>query len=339
MGVRGIFQRCSSTSLAFIQAGCIAVLFLLAAVSPAQDKSTATPTPTPETVATPLDDGPMKVQTDLVTLTLTVQDKWGRTVANLSKKHFAVFEDGVEQDITFFSDTDAPVSVAIVYDVSGSMGSGGKIVRSRRALERFMLTSHPSDEYSLITFSDKPHLLADRTRNPNAILDSLTFVKPGGNTAFYDGVYLGVDRVIRGSHSKRAVIVISDGQDNNSRYSYAEMRRLLKESDVVIYAIGIYDTNDGDLGTLGESFLNHLAESTGGKAFYPGVSDGSFDEICERIAIELRHQYSIGYTPKDFRLDGKWRRLKVAVKPPRGMPRLSVRARDGYFATPLMPTK
>ncbi|MFT3743804.1 MAG: VWA domain-containing protein [Pyrinomonadaceae bacterium] len=313
----------------------LGILFLAGLASAQGTASKAAPSPTPPTDP---DDAPLRVQTDLVTLTLTVQDDWGRVVSNLTKKHFSVFEDGVEQEISFFEDVDAPASIGIIYDVSGSMG-GGKIQRSRRALERFMLTSHPSDEFSLITFSDKVQLLADRTRDINALLDKLTLVKTGGNTAFYDGVYLGADRVMRGSHNKKALLIISDGIDNNSRYSYNEMKRLLKESDVIIYAIGIYGDGDGSLGTFGEASLNRLAESTGGRAFYPSLTNGSFDEICERIALELRHQYSIGYVPKDFRQDGKWRKLKVKVKPPRGMPRLSVRAREGYFATPVIPIK
>jgi Ca-activated chloride channel family protein len=340
MDLRGIFQLSFRTRhwIHLRRATLLAVLFVLAVgLAPAQDKPPPKATPTPEITTTDPDDTPLKVQTDLVTLTLTVHDKWGRYVSNLAKKHFSVFEDGVEQDISFFSDVDSPASIGIIYDISGSMGSG-KITRSRRALERFMLTSHPSDEYSLITFNDKVRLLADRTRDNNAVLDKLTLVKPGGNTAFYDGVYLGVDRVMRGSHAKRALLVISDGQDNNSRYSFGEMRRFLKEADVIIYAIGISDGR-GSLDYAGEGFLKQLAEATGGRAFFPGITDGSFDEICERIALELRHQYSIGYIPKDFRQDGKWRRLKVKVAPPRGMPRLSVRAREGYFATPLVPNK
>ncbi len=335
MDFRDTFPLSLRTRLIVFPAS-ILIGVLLIGLSTAQDSSSVQgiPAPTPPVTITDPDDAPLKVQTDLVTLTLTVHDKWGRYVSNLTKKHFSVFEDGVEQEISFFSDADAPASIGIVYDISGSMGSG-KILRSRTALERFMLTSHPSDEYSLITFNDKVRLLADRTRDHNVVLDKLSFVKPGGSTAFYDGVYLGVDRVMRGSHAKRAVLVISDGQDNNSRYSFGEMRRFLKEADVIIYAIGISD--GGGLDYAGEGFLKQLSEATGGRAFFPGLKDGSFDEICERIALELRHQYSIGYVPKDFRQDGKWRRLKVKVAPPRGMPRLSVRARKGYYATPALP--
>jgi Ca-activated chloride channel family protein len=337
MDLRGISQMALRTSLARRIFGRVAILFVFAAGSvSAQNQPPPQPTQTPEIASTPADDEPMRVQTDLVTLTLTVHDKWSRYVSNLGKKHFSVFEDGVEQDITFFSDTDAPASIGIIYDVSGSMGPD-KIRSSRRALERFMGTSHPSDEYSLIAFNDKVKLLADRTRDSDAVLDQLSLVKGGGNTALYDAVYLGIDRVMRGSHNKRALLVISDGQDNNSRYSYAEMRRFLKEADVIIYSIGI--VTGGDVfASQGEGVLKQLSEATGGRAFFPGA-DGDFHEICERIALELRHQYSIGYIPKDFRQDGKWRTLKVRVAPPRGMPRLSVRTRAGYFATPVLPNK
>lgn len=323
------------TSVRFDHAILVAILFVLAVhLAPAQDKPLATPTP--EIIAGVTDDTPLKVQTDLVTLTLTVHDKWGRYVSNLAKKHFSVFEDGVEQEITFFSDVDSPASIGIIYDISGSMGSG-KIERSRRALERFLQTSHPADEFSLITFNDKVQLLADRTRNGNEILDKTSLLKARGSTALYDAVYLGVDRVIRGSHNKRALLIISDGQDNRSRFSYPEVRRYLKEADVIIYSVGILDGND-PLGFQGESFLKELSDITGGRSFLPRGSD-ELDEIFERIALELRHQYSIGYIPKDFRQDGKWRRLKVRVAPPRGLPRLSVRAREGYFATPLVPNR
>jgi Ca-activated chloride channel family protein len=148
-------------------------------------------------------------------------------------------------------------------------------------------------------------------------------------------VYLGIERVTRGSHQKRALLIISDGQDNASRYNFGEVRRLMKESDVVTYAVGIIDQGDATstVGMQGQAFLDELTSVTGGKSFYPS-SDIEMDEIFERIAIELRHQYAIGYTPKDFQPDGKWRKVKVKVKPRRGLPRLTVRSREGYYATP-----
>ncbi len=291
------------------------------------------PEPTP-----PDDDDsarePEKVKTDLVTLTLTVTDPYGRLVSGLPKNAFAIFDNNQPQEITFFSDSDAPVSVGILFDVSGSM-SGDKIAKARKALERFINTSHPSDEYFLIAFNNRAQMLLDRTRNGEAVLEKLTLVKPRENTALYDAVYLGLERVTRGAHQKRALLIISDGQDNSSRYNFGEVRRLMKESDVVTYAVGI--TNGGDagsqLGMQGQAFLDELSSVSGGKAFYP-TSDIEMDEIFERIALELRHQYSIGYTPNDFQPDGKWRKVKTKVNPPRGLPRLTVRGREGYYATP-----
>lgn len=291
-----------------------------------------TPTPTPEVLDD--DDSPVRVKTDLVTLTLTVTDPYGRYVSGLGKNAFTINDNGVEQEITFFSDSDTPVSVGIIFDVSGSM-SGQKIAKARKALERFITSSHPMDEYFLIAFNSRAQLLMDRTRDGEAVLSKLTLVKPKNNTALYDAVYLGIERVTRGTHQKRALMIISDGQDNASRYNFGEVRRLMKESDVVTYAVGIMDGGDSasSLGMQGQAFLDELTSVTGGKSFYP-QTDVEMDEIFERIALELRHQYSIGYAPKDFQPNGKWRKVKVKVKPPRGMPRLTVRGREGYYATP-----
>lgn len=290
------------------------------------------PTPTPEPG---LDDSsPVKVKTDLVTLTLTVTDPLGRYVSGLQKSAFSIIDSGEPQEITFFSDTDAPVSIGILFDISGSM-SKDKIVKARTALSRFILTSHPSDEYFLIAFNNRAQLLLDRTRDGDAVLQKLTLIQPKNNTALYDAVYLGLERVTRGAHQKRALLIISDGQDNASRYNFGEVRRLMKEADVVTYAVGIVGGNDASsaAGMQGQAFLDEICSVSGGKSFYP-QSDVEMDEIFDRIGLELRRQYSVGYTPKDFQPDGKWRKVKTKVKPPRGMPRLNVRGRDGYYATP-----
>jgi Ca-activated chloride channel homolog len=289
-----------------------------------------------EATPTPTDDSkkPIAVRTDLVTLTLTVTDLYGRYVSGLSKEAFTIIDNNKEQEVTFFSDSDAPISVGILFDVSGSMG-GDKIKKARTALQRFISSSHPSDEYFLIAFNSRAELLLDRTRDADAVLQKLTLVQPARNTALYDAVYLGLERVTRGSHQKRALLIISDGQDNSSRYNFGEVRRLMKESDVVTYGIGILDRGDSgsQMGMQGQAFLDELASVSGGKSFYPNGA-AEMDEIFERIALELRHQYSVGYTPTDFQPDGKWRRVKVKVNPPRGLPRLSVRGREGYYASP-----
>jgi Ca-activated chloride channel family protein len=307
--------------------GALLFLFLisLTSLTLAQDKPKLPPTEV---------DDEVKVQVDLVTLTLTVTDYYGRYVSGLSKDAFTIWDEDEEQEITYFSDADAPVSLGILFDISGSM-STEKIAKARNALERFINTSHPNDEYFLIAFNSRAQLLLDRTRDGDAVLQKLTLVEPKNNTALYDACYLGVERVTRGAHQKKAILIISDGQDNSSRYNFKEVRRLMKESDVVIYSVGIMSDRDaGSIeGMQGQALLDELSSVTGGKSFYP-QTNVELDEIFERIALELRHQYSIGYTPKNFQPDGKWHKVKVKVKPPRGLPRLTVRSREGYYATP-----
>jgi Ca-activated chloride channel family protein len=278
------------------------------------------------------DKNPVITNTDLITFTVTVTDIYGRFVSGLGQNAFSIMDDKVPQDITFFSDEDSPVSVGILFDVSGSM-SGEKVRRARDALGHFVQTSHDRDEYFLIGFNSRAQLLMDRTRDGNAVLDKLTFVQTKNNTALYDACYLGVERVQRGTHPKRALLLISDGQDNNSRYTFNELRRVLKESDVVLYAIGILGGSDvgSSLGMEGQGIMDELAGVSGGKAFYPR-SNAEMDDIFEQIALELRHQYSIGYRPPNFTSDGKWHKIKVRVAPPRGLPRLFVRSKEGYFA-------
>ena len=278
--------------------------------------------------------GPVIVNTDLITFTVTVTDTYGRYVSGLGKNAFTVLDDKKPQEITFFSDDDSPVSVGVIFDVSGSMG-GDKVRRARDALSKFIQTSHDSDEYFLIAFNSRAQLLLDKTRDGNAVLDKLTFVQTKNNTALYDACYLGVEKVQRGAHPKRALLLISDGQDNNSRYTFNELRRLLKESDVTLYGIGILSGNDAgsSLGMEGQGILDDLASVSGGKAFFPR-SAAEMDDIFEQIALELRHQYSIGYKPTDFANDGHWHRIKVKVTPPRGLPRLFVRSKEGYYAIP-----
>src|SRR5436190_4710001 len=331
-GHRHLYQATSITCL-------IIALFAIfwSANSTAQEKSAGEAAPAPKPTTEPQKtgkelEGPVIVNTDLVTFTVTVTDTYGRYVSGLNKNAFTVLDDKQPQDIAFFSDDDAPVSVGVIFDVSGSM-SGDKIRRAREALSRFIQTSHNADEYFLIAFNSRAQLLLDKTRDGNAVLDKLTFVQTRNNTALYDACYLGVEKVQRGAHPKRALLLISDGQDNDSRYTFSEVRRLLKESDVVLYGIGILSGSDAGsgLGMEGQGILDELANVSGGKAFFPRTA-AEMDDIFEQIALELRHQYSIGYKPPNFVNDGKWHRIKVKVTPPRGLPRLFVRSKDGYYS-------
>jgi len=278
-------------------------------------------------------DEQLIVNSDLITLNVTLTDMYGRFVTGLTKEAFTVYDDKEEQEITFFSDEDAPVSLGVIFDVSGSMGKD-KIAKAREALKHFIETSHDNDEYFLIGFNHRSQVLMDKTRDADALLTKLTFVQTKGQTALYDACYLGVEKVTRGAHPKRALLIISDGQDNSSRYTFSELRRVLKESDVLIYAIGITDNGNpnGSLDVVGQTILDELAGVSGGRAFFPDTA-AEMNEIFERIAIELRHQYSISYRPKNFVNNGKWHKVKVKVQPPRGLPRLFVRSKEGYYAT------
>jgi len=330
---------------AFIAICAVTIFFTLAVRSqePAQEKPptpnqpSQAPSPAPkqqQKMGVELDDKTLITHTDLITLTVTVTDTYGRYVSGLSKGAFAVFDNKLPQEITHFSDDDSPVSVGVIFDVSGSM-SGDKVKRARDALSKFIQTSHDSDEYFLIAFNSRAQLLLDKTRDGDSILNKLTFVETKSQTALYDACYLGVEKVQRGAHPKRALLLISDGQDNDSRYTFNELRKLLKESDVTLYAIGILSGSDAGsaLGMEGQGILDELSGVSGGKAFFPR-SAAEMDDIFEQIALELRHQYSIGYKPDQFVNDGKWHRVKVKVTAPRGLPRLFVRAKEGYYATP-----
>jgi len=335
-----------STRTALVSITFVVVILALAFAAKSQEKAQEKPspekpasTPTPpsssqkQKLGTELDGPSVLINTDLITLTVTVTDTYGRYVSGLNKNAFSVFDEKQPQEITFFSDDDSPVSVGVIFDVSGSM-SGDKIKRARDALGKFIQTSHDSDEYFLIAFNSRAQLLLDKTRDGNAVLDKLTFVETKNQTALYDACYLGVEKVQRGVHPKRALLLISDGQDNDSRYTFNELRKLLKESDVVLYGIGILSGSDAgsSMGMEGQGVLDELAGVSGGKAFFPR-SAAEMDDIFEQIALELRHQYSIGYKPESFTNNGKWHKIKVKVTPPRGLPRLFVRSKDGYYAT------
>jgi len=273
----------------------------------------------------------VKLGTELVSLTVTVTDPFGRFVTALTKENFEVYEDKVKQDIAFFSDADAPVSIGIIFDISGSMK--GKISRAHEAMRRFVESSHDDDEYFLVGFNTSAKVLSDFTVDSSKLVNSLSLVEPKGNTALYDAAYLGVEKVRQGRHSKRALIIISDGQDNNSRYTYNELRKIVKEADVQIYAIGIVSLSGGSsLEFQGQAILEEVTRTTGGRAFFPN-SEVELEEVITRIALELRHQYSLGYYPKDTSQNGRWHKLKVTVNPPRGLPRLIVRSKEGYYST------
>jgi len=310
------------------------------AQSPEQ-KQESKPTPTPGK-QTPLGQiqsqfgdqegqGRFIERTDLVSIPVTVTDAYNRLVTGLDAHHFEIFEDKVKQDISHFSDTDAPVNLGIIFDVSGSMK--GKLDRARDALKAFIQTSHSDDDFFLVGFNQRANLLAEFT-DGDSLANKLTLVDPKGQTALYDAAYLGIEKVKQGRHNRNAMLLISDGQDNSSRYTYGELRKLLKEAGVQIYCIGIVEMGGGAGGSLdmqGQAILEEIAQTTGGKAFFPR-SSAELEDATTRIALELRHQYSIGYLPTNVKRDGQWHKIKVNVKGPKGLSNLKVQHKEGYYA-------
>jgi Ca-activated chloride channel family protein len=285
---------------------------------------TTTAAPTQQPSAPNKQDQQLKLSTDLVSLKVTVADSFGRVVTGLRQENFTIYDDKVQQQIAHFTEADAPISIGIIFDISNSMG--GIIQSSMQALRRFIETSHEEDDFFLVGFNNHARLVQDFTTSPDQVLGRLVLVKPGGMTALYDAVYLGVEKVQQGRHQKRALLIISDGEENNSRYNEGELRRLIKEAGVQIYAIKI-----GGPWSYGKNVLEGIAEQTGGRAFVPGYDKGlSFLDICTRIALELRHQYSIGFYPSDARAAIQWHRVQVKITAPKGLGRLSLTYKDRY---------
>ncbi len=272
-------------------------------------------------------DSRITISTELVSLTVSVVDKQGRYVAGIDRKAFAIYEDGVQQEISFFSDLDAPASVGVVLDLSGSM-RGEKIIRAKEAIARFIQTSHPEDEYSLIGFNNFPQLLLDRMRDGGELLSRFSDVSPSGSTALYDALEVSIEALTHSRYAKRALIVISDGEDNKLRAILNQVQRKSQESGVTIYTILI-----GPLlpRSNGGAVMDQLASASGGESFFPSNAE-VMSENFERIALELRHQYSIGYAPTNLTGNGQWRRLKVVITPSAELPHLTVRSRKRYYA-------
>jgi Ca-activated chloride channel family protein len=259
----------------------------------------------------------IRLETKLVSTLITVSDPYGRLVTGLTEENFEIFDDNVKQEIAIFSDEDAPITLGIVYDVSGSMGD--LTSEAFQALKRFFHTSHEEDEYFVIAFNNKPKLVQDFTTSPNEILNRTIFIQAKGATALYDAVYLATEKVKQGRHAKKALLIISDGAENNSRYSGKELGTLLKESDVQIYAFGM-----GENATA-----TRVLELAGGRVYSP-IGGNEIGDGYIRMALLLRHQYVIGFYPTDTTSATKWHEVKVKIKAPKGLGRLSLSYKKGY---------
>jgi Ca-activated chloride channel family protein len=274
---------------------------------------------------------PYKTDVELVLVPVTVTDDANRIVTGLDRTNFQVFEGDEGQPITNFSSEDAPISLGVIFDESGSMSD--KIEKSRDAVVEFFRTANPQDEFFMITFSDNPQLLTGFTSSVEEIQNKLIYTIPKGRTALLDAIYLGLDKMRDAHNTKKALLIISDGGDNRSRYTSSEIKSRVREADVEIYAIGIYD----GMGRTpeeahGPELLNDITEVTGGRTFAID-SAGELADVATKIGVELRNQYVLGYRPTNRTKDGKWRKIKVKLLPPKGLPtRLHAYFKTGYYA-------
>jgi len=270
-----------------------------------------------------------KVDVEMVFVKVSVTDPLNRYVTGLETQHFRVYEDNVEQTISHFNQEAAPISAGIIFDVSASMKDNNNIRKAKNAITRFLQFGNPVDEYFLITFNNRTNLALSFTDQSSSLENEAAFQKAGGTTALYDAVYLGLDQIKKGAHEKKALIVISDGEDNSSRYTSTEIREFAKEMDVQVYAIG----QTGPLGT-GSSELQRIVNITGGRAFFPN-NFNELDYYIDLVHAELRSQYVLGYMPTNKGHDGKWRRIRIKLDAPQGLPKLILHAREGYYAPKL----
>ncbi len=273
---------------------------------------------------------PIRKDVDLVLVPVTITDPMNRLVTGLEKENFLLTDNGQPQEIRHFSSEDAPISLGVIFDVSGSMSN--KIDKSRDAVVEFFKTANPEDEFFLVTFSEKPEVLADFTSSVEDIQSRLVYAEPKGRTALLDAIYLGMNRMRKAKHQKKCLLIISDGGDNHSRYTEGEIKSMVREADVQIYAIGLYDR---DFKTAeereGPELLTEISDVTGGRTFAIG-SPNELADVATKIGIELRNQYVLGYRPNNPTRDGKWRKIKVRLNPPKGLPPLHVYAKTGYYA-------
>ena len=290
----------------------------------------ASPDATTPSVGLKTASRPIRSEVNLVLVPVTVTDPMNRLVTGLERDNFNIAEGSQNQQIRTFSSEDAPLSLGVIFDMSGSMSN--KIDKSKQAVVEFFKTANPQDEFFLITFSDKPELMVDFTSSVEDIQSQMVFANAKGRTALLDAIYMGMKKMKQAHHEKKALLIISDGGDNRSRYTDSEIKSLVKEADVEIYSIGLFDQNAATSEErYGPYLLNEICDVTGGRLFR--VDDpNELTDVATKIGVELRNQYVLGYRPTNAARDGKWRKIKVKLVPPKGLPPLTVHAKTGYYA-------
>ncbi len=282
----------------------------------------------------PADTGfKLHAETSLVLIPVTVTDSVNRFVLGLEKGDFHVLEDGVEQTVAHFSGEDAPLSVGLVFDESGSMDY--KLRTAQLAVAQFLKTMNAEDEAFLVEFSDSAKVTVGFTRHTEEIQNALKISQPGGLTAMLDAIDMAVHEMKKAKNSRKAILIISDGGDNHSQYTPAQIESLVREADVQIYAMGVFEPGlSFGLSreeVSGPRLLSEIATQTGGRAFAAAVTS-DLPSVATRIAVELRNQYVLGYYPKNQAKDGKYRKVEVKLTQPNGVSPVKAHWRLGYYA-------
>ena len=272
----------------------------------------------------------MHVDTNLVLIPVTVNDRMNRPVTTLERKNFELYEAGKQQNIRYFSIEDAPISIGVLLDLSYSMTN--KIDIARQALAEFFNSANSEDDYFVLTFADSPELLADTTQSVGVLEARLDSAKPKGNTALLDAIYMGLAKLRSAKYPRRALLIISDGGDNHSRYKAREIKQLVEEGDVEIYAIGIFDNIFKTYEEwAGKRLLTEITQATGGRTIT--VSDvKQLPEAATAVSRELRNQYVLGYSPSNSARDEQFRKIKVQLAPPVPEVPMHLYFKKGYIA-------
>jgi Ca-activated chloride channel homolog len=275
----------------------------------------------------------LHMDVDMALVNVTVTDPYNRLVTGLDPDNFRVFEDNVEQEVVTFSSEDVPISIGVIFDFSGSMAN--KIGKAREAAVQFFKTANPQDEFFLVSFNERAELTSAFTNSVEDLQSRMMLTAPRGRTALLDAIYLGLSQM-RGAHNgKRALLILSDGGDNHSRYNESDIKRLVREADTQLYAIGIFDPlgyrNRTPEELNGPSLLSEVTEMTGGRVF--AVENlNELPDIASKIGMELRNQYVLGYRPSNKAHDARWRKIKIKLRAPKGLPPLNVYSKTGYYA-------
>jgi Ca-activated chloride channel family protein len=275
----------------------------------------------------------LHMNVDLALINVTVTDPYNRLVTGLDPDNFRVYEDNIEQEVVTFSSEDVPISIGVIFDFSGSMAN--KIGKAREAALQFFKTANPQDEFFLVSFNERAELSSAFTNSIEDLQSRMMLTAPKGRTALLDAIYLGLSQMRGARNGKRALLILSDGGDNHSRYNESDIKRLVKEADTQLYAIGIFDPlgyrNRTPEELNGPSLLGEVTEMTGGRVF--AVENlNELPDIASKIGMELRNQYVLGYRPSNKAHDARWRKIKIKLRAPKGLPPLNVYSKTGYYA-------